>query len=161
MLCRESIDPQIAAPAIEESHAATRRQPADSRVPRLFGRESDDLSRHERADAKEPGRSPNLARALISSLLASEEVSLVVRSRMREGRRLIAGVVAAGQAAGQVDPRLKPERVAVQLVQACLGTVILWSLDGRPSLASRFEETFRHFWRSIVTSAAAGGKKQR
>ena len=111
--------------------------------------------------AKEPGRSPNLARALISSLLASEEVSLVVRSRMREGRRLIAGGVAAGQAAGQVDPRLKPERVAVQLVQACLGTVILWSLDGRPSLASRFEETFRHFWRSIVTSAAAGGKKQR
>jgi AcrR family transcriptional regulator len=119
------------------------------------------LRRMMRGLAEEPGRSPNLARALISSLLASDEVSLVVRSRMQEGRRLIAGIVAAGQAAGQVDASVKPERVAAQFLQACLGTVILWSLDGRPSLASRFEETFRHFWRSVAASAAAGGKKQR
>jgi AcrR family transcriptional regulator len=111
--------------------------------------------------AEEPGRSPNLARALISSLLASEQVRLVVRRRMREGQRMIAGMVAAGQAAGQVDPRLKPERVAAQLLQACLGTVILWSLDERASLASRFEETFRHFWRSIAAAPARGGRKQR
>jgi len=122
------------------------------------------LRRMVRRLAQEPGRSPNLARALISSLLASEEVSQVVRNRMQEGRRLIAGIVAAGQAAGHVDPRLKPERVAAQLVQACLGTVILWSLDGRPSLASRFEETFRHFWRSIAvvpTNATATGRRKR
>jgi AcrR family transcriptional regulator len=121
----------------------------------------DALRRMVRRLAEEPGRSPNLARALISSLLASEEVSLVVRSRMQEGRRLIAGMVAVGQAAGQVNPRLRPERVAAQLMQACLGTVVLWSLDGRPSLTSRFEETFRFFWKSIAASSAAGGKKRR
>jgi hypothetical protein len=111
--------------------------------------------------AEEPGRSPNLARALISSLLASEDVRVVVRRRMQEGQRMIAGIVAAGQASGQVDARLRPERVAAQLLQGCLGTTILWSLDGRPSLASRFNETFRHFWRSIAANAATGRRKQR
>jgi AcrR family transcriptional regulator len=119
------------------------------------------LRRMVRGLAEEPGRSPNLARALISSLLASDEVRLVVRRQMQESLGLIAGIVAAGQEEGQVDPRLKPEKAAAQLLQACLGTVILWSLDGRPSLTSKFEETFRHFWRSIAASPAAGGKKQR
>jgi hypothetical protein len=60
--------------------------------------------------------------------------------------------VAAGQKRGEINPRLKKEMVAVQLWQTCMGTVLLWSLDGIPSLKARFEDSFQHFWRAIAVS---------
>jgi hypothetical protein len=40
--------------------------------------------------AEEPGRSPDLARALISSFLASPGVRKIIARNMKEGRRMIA-----------------------------------------------------------------------
>jgi len=102
--------------------------------------------------AEEQGRSPDLARALISSLLASEDVRAVIARNMREGRRMIAQVVAAGQERGEIDPRLKKEKVALQLMQTCMGTVLLWSLDSVPALKTRIEDSFQHFWRAVALS---------
>lgn len=106
--------------------------------------------------AEEPGRSPRLARALISSFLASESVRDILKRNMHEGRKTIAEVVAAGQKRGEIDSRLKREKVAVQLLQTVMGTVLLWSLHEKPALAIWMEGSFQHFWRSI----AAPGKKQ-
>jgi AcrR family transcriptional regulator len=106
--------------------------------------------------AEEPGRSPRLARALISSFLASESVREILKRNMHEGRKTIAGVVAAGQKRGEINPQLKKEKVAMQLLQTVLGTVLLWSLHEKPSLAICMEDSFEHAWRSI----AAPGKKQ-
>jgi len=103
--------------------------------------------------AEEPGRSPDLARALISSLLASEDVRAVIAHNMREGRRMIAQVVAAGQERGEIDPLLKKEKVALQFMQTCMGTVLLWSLDSAPALKTRIEDSFQHFWRAIALSS--------
>jgi AcrR family transcriptional regulator len=102
--------------------------------------------------AEEPGRSPSLARAFISSFLASESVRTIIECNMQEGRRMIAEVVAAGQERGEIDPRLKKEKVAIQLLQTCMGTVLLWSLDGTPELKARIEDSFQHFWRAIAVS---------
>src|SRR5664279_4178697 len=54
--------------------------------------------------AEEPGRSPDLARALISSFLASAGVRKIIAHNMKEGRRMIAEVVSAGQTRGEIDP---------------------------------------------------------
>ena len=102
--------------------------------------------------AEEPGRSPDLARALISSFLASENVREIMQRNMREGRRMIAEVVATGQKRGEIDPRLKKEKVAMQFLQACMGTVLLWSLHGEPALKVWIEDSFQHFWRAITAS---------
>ena len=102
--------------------------------------------------AEEPGRSPDLARALISSFLASEGVRGLVDRNMSEGRKMIAQIVAAGQKRGEIDPRLKKKKVALQLQQAFMGTLLLWSLQGQPALATWIEESFEHFWRAIVIS---------
>jgi len=110
------------------------------------------LRRLVRRLVEEPGRSPSLARAFISSFLASESVRTVIARNMLEGRRMIAEVVAAGQERGEIDPRLKKEKVAMQLLQACMGTVLLWSLDGAPALKSRIEASFQHFWRAVALS---------
>lgn len=106
--------------------------------------------------AEEPGRSPGLARAFISSFLASESVRGIVKRIMQEGRKTLAGVVAAGQRCGEIDPRLKKEKVALQLLQACIGSVLLWSLHEKPGLDTWIEDSFQHFWRSIAFS----GKEQ-
>jgi AcrR family transcriptional regulator len=101
---------------------------------------------------EEPGRSPSLARAFISSFLASEGVRTIIALNLREGRRLIAQIVASGQERGEIEPKLKKEKVAMQFMQTCMGTVLLWSLDETPALKVRIENSFHHFWRAIVVS---------
>src|ERR1035437_592979 len=101
---------------------------------------------------EEPGRSPSLARAFISSFLASEGVRTIISHNMKEGRRMIAQIVEAGQERGEIDPNLKKDKVAMQLMQTCIGTVLLWSLDETPALKVRIENSFQHFWRAIALS---------
>lgn len=121
------------------------RQPVYSVMHRLFLRA-----------AEEPGRSPDLARALISSFLASAGVRKLIAQKMKEGRRMIAQIVAAGQETREIDPRLKKEKVAIQVLQAFMGTVLFWSLHEKPPLRAWIEDSFQHFWKSI----AASPKKQ-
>lgn len=101
-------------------------------------------------EAEEPGRSPDLARTLISCFLASEEVRHLIEHNMKEGRKLIAGIVAAGQKRGEIDPQLKKETVAIQLLQGFMGTVLFWSLHEQPALDVWIEDSFQHFWRAVA-----------
>jgi AcrR family transcriptional regulator len=101
---------------------------------------------------EEPGRSPGLARALISSFLASEDVRKLIARNMQEGRRMVAQIVAAGQLRGEIDPRLNKEKVAIQILQTFMGTVLLWSLHEEPALKDWIEDSFQHFWRAVALS---------
>ena len=102
--------------------------------------------------AEEPGRSPDLARALISSFLASEGVRKIIVGNMIEGHKMIAEVVAAGQKRGEIDPHLQKEKVATQLMQAAMGTILLWSAHGESALKEWIEDSFQHFWRAVALS---------
>jgi len=108
------------------------------------------LHRLVRRLAEEPGRSPRLARAFLASFLASESVREILKRHMREGRMTIAQVIAAGQRRGEIDPRLNKERVARQLLQMVMGTVLIWTLHEKPSLKAWMEQSFQHYWRSIA-----------
>src|SRR5208337_3955065 len=102
--------------------------------------------------AEEPGRSPDLARAVISSFLASESLRKIIVGKMAEGHTMIAGMVAAGQKRGEIAPRLQKEKVATQLLQAVMGTILLWSAHAEPALKTWIEDSFQHFWRAIAAS---------
>jgi AcrR family transcriptional regulator len=104
--------------------------------------------------AEEPARSPDLARTLISSFLASEGVRVLVHEQMARGRQSLAAIFAIGQQTGEIDPRLKKENLALLLQQEILGTILLWSLRGQLRLGSVMESTFQHFWRAIARSSA-------
>lgn len=106
--------------------------------------------------AEEPGRSPELARALISSFLSSPGVRRIIAQNMQRGRAMIAQVIAEGQERGEIDPHLKKEKVAIQVLQTFMGTVLFWSLHEQPPLKNWMEDSFQHFWRSI----AVPGRKQ-
>jgi len=100
--------------------------------------------------AEEPGRSPDLARALISSFLASARVRDLVDRNLSEGRKMLAQIVAAGQKRGEIDSRLKKEKIAMHLQQTFMGTLLLWSLRGQPTLQTWIEGSFQQFWRAIA-----------
>jgi AcrR family transcriptional regulator len=102
--------------------------------------------------AEEPGRSPELARTIISSFLASREVRLLIAHNMQIGRKMGAEIVAAGQERGEIDRSLKPDQVARQMVQTIMGTVLFWSLHEEPALSIWIENSFQHFWRAIAVS---------
>ena len=104
--------------------------------------------------AEEPGRSPDLARTLISSFLASERVRILVHEHMARGRRSLAAIFAVGQQSGEIDPRLKKDNLAWLLQQQVLGTILLWSLRGELRLESAMGNTFQHFWRAIARPSA-------
>jgi len=102
--------------------------------------------------AEEPGRSPDLARALISCFLASKAVRHLIEHNMKEGRRMIARMIAAGQKRGEISSRLKKDKVAIQVLQAFMGTVLFWSLHEEPALSTWMEDSFQHFWRAVASS---------
>jgi AcrR family transcriptional regulator len=100
--------------------------------------------------AEEPGRSPGLARAFISSFLTSPSVREILKRNMQEGRKAIGRLIAEGQRRGEIDPRLKPAKVAPQFLQTCIGSVLLWSLHEKPALGAWIDDSFQYFWRSIA-----------
>lgn len=99
--------------------------------------------------AEEPGRSPEMTRALISTFLASEQIRTAMAGNLAEGRRMVARVLELGQQRGEVAATLKPELLARQCQQSVIGTLLFWSLRGDERLDTRLEESFQHFWRAV------------
>lgn len=103
--------------------------------------------------SEEPGRSPALARALISSFLGSASVREILKRNMLEGRNTIGEMILKGQQRGEIRSGLKPAKVSMQFLQSVMGTVLIWSLHETPSLSSLIDDSFEHFWRSISVSS--------
>lgn len=102
--------------------------------------------------AEEPGRSPELARALLASFLASERIRKLIDRTMSEGRKILAQIIEIGQQSGEIDPSLKKDQLALLVQQSFLGAVMVWSLHGKPKLNNPVEMTFQHLWRAISAS---------
>jgi AcrR family transcriptional regulator len=100
--------------------------------------------------AEEPGRSPEMTRALISTFLASDAIRSTMAANLAEGRRMVAKILEFGQQRGEIAPALKPEHLARQCQQSVIGTLLFWSLRGDEKLETRLEESFQHFWRAVA-----------
>lgn len=98
---------------------------------------------------EEPGRSPELARAVLTAFLSSTIRDLLAQN-MSEGRRILGRVLQLGQDRREINPKLKTEQIALQLQQSFLGTMVLWSLRDEQKLQTAVEASFQHFWRAIA-----------
>jgi len=103
--------------------------------------------------SEEPGRSPALARALISSFLGSASVREILKRNMLEARNTVGEMILMGQQRGEIRSGLKPATISMQFLQSVMGTVLIWSLHETPSLSSLIDDSFEHFWRSISISS--------
>jgi len=98
---------------------------------------------------EEPGRSAELARALLTAFLSTTIRDLLAQN-MSDGRRMVGRILKLGQERGEIDPKLKTEQMALQLQQSFIGTMLLWSLRGEPKLQTAIEASFQHFWRGVA-----------
>lgn len=98
---------------------------------------------------QEPGRSPELARALLTAFLSSS-IRELLGQNMSDGRRMAGRIFELGQQRGEIDPKLKTEQLALHLQQSFLGTMALWSLGSEQKLQTAVEASFQHFWRAIA-----------
>jgi AcrR family transcriptional regulator len=97
---------------------------------------------------EEPGRSPELARALLTAFLSAAIRDLLVQN-LSEGRRIIGRILELGQERGEIDRRMKPDLMAAHFQQSFIGTLLLWSLLGEPKLQTAVEANFQHFWKAV------------
>jgi AcrR family transcriptional regulator len=113
---------------------------------------------------EEPGRSPELARALLTAFLSSS-IRESLSQNMSDGRRMVGRILELGQQRGEIDPKLKTERMALHIQQSFLGTMLLWSLSGKQKLQPAAKASFLHFWRAVAaprrTDGAPGRKRER
>ena len=100
--------------------------------------------------AEEPGRSPEMARALLSAFVSSQRSTEIMAENMAMGREMITRAIEIGQKRKEIDPRLRKDRVALQAQQTFLGTLLMWSLTGENKLQSMVEASFQLFWRAIA-----------
>jgi AcrR family transcriptional regulator len=100
--------------------------------------------------AEEPGRSPELARALISGFVSSKRSTEIMALNMSKGRETIARAIEIGQKRKEIDPRFKKERIALQAQQTFIGALLIWSLTGERKLQNVVESSFQLLWKAIA-----------
>lgn len=98
---------------------------------------------------EEPGRSPELARALLNAFLSSS-IRGEMAQDMAEGRRIASRIFKLGQERGEINAKLKAEQMALHLQQTFLGTMLMWSMTGEGNLEAEVEASFQQFWRAIA-----------
>lgn len=100
--------------------------------------------------AEEPGRSPEMARTLVSSFVSSKRSTEIMALNMAKGREIIARAIEVGQKRKEIDPRLKKERIALQAQQTFLGALLIWSLTGDNKLQNVVDSSFQLLWKAIA-----------
>ncbi|MDT8069188.1 MAG: TetR/AcrR family transcriptional regulator [Terriglobia bacterium] len=100
--------------------------------------------------AEEPGRSPELARALVSGFVSSKRSTEIMAVNMANGRELISRAIEIGQKRREINPGLRKDRIALQAQQTFLGALLLWSLTGEHKLQNIVESSFQLLWKAIA-----------
>jgi AcrR family transcriptional regulator len=105
-------------------------------------------------NAEEFGRNATLTRALLSSVFLNEAARQIMAQGMLSGRQGLAKIVTQGQDRGEIRTDRKPESIALAFQQALLGTIVVWAAQGKGTLSSRLNVSFKEFWSAIATLPA-------
>lgn len=109
-----------------------------------------DLLRHfVHQIAEEPGRNPQLARGLLSTVVSSDAVREMHLETMKRGRKILGEVLRLGQERGEIRADLVPEEMVRILQESIVGAVLLWSVSPPSSLQKRLDATFEIYWSGI------------
>jgi AcrR family transcriptional regulator len=101
--------------------------------------------------AEEPGKSPALARGLMSALVGSDRVRQLAGEAMAEGRKRLTRIFSLGQKHGEIRRDRKPQSMAWMFQQTLFGTIVLWTIQPETPLTPRIDQSFEHFWAAIAS----------
>src|ERR1700732_797219 len=98
---------------------------------------------------EEPGRNPSIVRALLLANLSSTPVREGMRINQARGHKLLTEVVPIGQDRGELRNDLPPGDIAHVFRQTVFGTLLVWSLYGDDSLATRIRTALDVLWQGL------------
>jgi hypothetical protein len=114
---------------------------------------------------EEPGRNPSIMRALLMANLSSTPVRDGMRINQARGHKLLTEFVEIGQQRNELRKDLPAGNIAHVFRQTVLGTLLVWSLYGDDSLATRIRIALDVLWqglspRDVLAPAAPGAKQE-
>jgi AcrR family transcriptional regulator len=98
----------------------------------------------------EPGRSPDVMRALLQANLSSSPVRVAMRQNYLRGHGLLSQLMQLGQERGELRQDIAAGELAHVFRQTLLGTVLVWSVFGDTSLPERIAAALSVLWSGIA-----------
>ncbi len=98
---------------------------------------------------EEPGRNPSIVRALLLANLSSTPVREAMRGNQARGHALLTEFIASGQQRGELRQDLPAADIAHVFRQTIFGTLLVWSLYGDDSLATRVRTALDVLWQGL------------
>jgi len=98
---------------------------------------------------EEPGRNPSIVRALLLANLSSTPVREGMRINQARGHKLLSEFVQIGQEHGELRNDLPAGDIAHVFRQTVFGTLLVWSLYGDDSLATRIRTALDVLWQGL------------
>jgi len=98
---------------------------------------------------EEPGRNPSIVRALLLANLSSTPVREGMRLNQARGHKLLSEFVQIGQERGELRNDLPAGDIAQVFRQTVFGTLLVWSLYGDDSLATRIGTALDVLWQGL------------
>ena len=98
---------------------------------------------------EEPGRNPSIVRALLLANLSSTPVREGMRINQARGHKLLTEFVQIGQERGELRNDLPAGDIAHVFRQTVFGTLLVWSLYGDDSLATRIGTALDVLWQGL------------
>ena len=98
---------------------------------------------------EEPGRNPSIVRAMLLANLSSTPVREGMRINQARGHKLLTEFVQIGQERGELRNDLPAGDIAHVFRQTVFGTLLVWSLYGDDSLATRIRTALDVLWQGL------------
>jgi AcrR family transcriptional regulator len=98
---------------------------------------------------EEPGRNPSIVRTLLLANLSSTPVREGMRINQARGHKLVSEFVQIGQDRGELRNDLPASDIAQVFRQMVFGTLLVWSLYGDDSLATRIRTALDVLWQGL------------
>jgi AcrR family transcriptional regulator len=99
---------------------------------------------------EEPGRAPEVVRAILQANLSSFSVRSVMKEKHARGEALLTELVQMGQDRGEFRRDLSARELAQVFRQTTFGTLLLWSVYGDASLPERINTALNVLWLGLA-----------
>jgi AcrR family transcriptional regulator len=117
------------------------------------------LRRLELTLAEDPGRSGELARSILLTLLSSKTVRQHGCARLKLAQSMFTQIFTLGQKRGEIRRDVPAGDLARFFKESHFGAFLLWSLEPAGSLAAAVNRSFERFWASAAAHPRPRAKK--
>jgi AcrR family transcriptional regulator len=109
--------------------------------------------------SQDPGRSQELTRSMLLTMLTNQAVWGQVCSRMHESQELMKKIFQIGKRRGEVRDDVPATDLARSFKESYFGALFCWSFLPSAKLSTELQRAFEHFWAGAAARSARPVKK--